>query len=966
MKRLLFLIIIACHVMAAAAQGIPFIRNYKSTDYHAHNMNFDIEVGTDGTVYVANFEGLLYYDRAEWHIIHTPGITRVTVVKCTDDGTVWVGGYNFFGRIEKKSNGERYLHRVGKSGLFHGEIQEIWESDGALSVLVNDGSTYRVEGDSVTLKKSLGNQQKNIGLTDIVETDAIDHDNKIVVLSDITQTEPLSDGMKAVVKKGQGLVITDAAGRELYTITEANGLCDNNVVWVSYDGHGQLWGATDNGIFSIAIPSVFTHFTATEGIVGEVLSIESFAGTIFVGTNNGLYRLNGKAFTNVSGIHHATWKLSKSQRGLLAATVNGVYHITANGSVRQLTTGGTTAILDTGTHIYSGEMDGVYLTNITTGSRTLVCKLEKVTKIMQDRQGTIWLQSLYGEVWNKKPTDADFKPYRSSTEEEEEAATIVMVDDKIEVLSENATKPFPYPDFSYTDNSGVTWLTNNEGKTLYRWKNGKRLTDIDRLLTPFSNISVRAVLSQGTNVWIGGNNELIVIDTSREDPALQTTPRLYIRSFVVSNDSVLWGGYGTMPQELPRLGSNERNIHVAYSLEYAPPVGTTYYRYKLNNGKWSAWSSDRDVDFINLPYGSYTLTVQALLPTGIQTETASINFSIAYPVYLRWYSLLLYLLIATLLVILLVRYRLHRLEMEKQRLENIVQERTAEVVKQKDEIEEKSKSLEKALDDLSNAQNELIRQEKMATAGKLTQGLIDRILNPLNYINNFTKLSEGLVKDIKANIEDEKDNMDPDNYDDTVDVLEMLAGNLEKVYEHGQNNTRILKAMEEMLKDRSSGIVPMDFAPVLKQDMEMLCNYFAEDINTHAIKTTLNIPQGTISINGNAEQLSMAMLSMLGNAVYAIKKKALRTKYQPELTVNATVDTNNVNVSIRDNGIGIEDTIINKIFDPFFTTKPTGEAAGVGLYLSREILQNHRGDISVKSEKDVYTEFVITIPLLKN
>ena len=67
-------------------------------------------------------------------------------------------------------------------------------------------------------------------------------------------------------------------------------------------------------------------------------------------------------------------------------------------------------------------------------------------------------------------------------------------------------------------------------------------------------------------------------------------------------------------------------------------------------------------------------------------------------------------------------------------------------------------------------------------------------------------------------------------------------------------------------------------------------------------------------------------------------------------------------LKIRDNGIGIEEKILSKIFDPFFTTKTTGEAAGVGLYLSREIIQNHGGDISVQSVKDEYTEFMITLP----
>ena len=285
-------------------------------------------------------------------------------------------------------------------------------------------------------------------------------------------------------------------------------------------------------------------------------------------------------------------------------------------------------------------------------------------------------------------------------------------------------------------------------------------------------------------------------------------------------------------------------------------------------------------------------------------------------------------------------------------------------MKQKDEIEEKSKSLEKALDDLNTAQNELIRQEKMATVGKLTQGLIDRILNPLNYINNFAKLSEGLVKDIEANIEDDKDNMDSENYEDTIDVLGMLQGNLQKVGEHGQNTTRTLKAMEEMLKDRSGGIVKMDLARVLRQDEEMIRTYFAKDIDEHQIQVSFDLPTGELPINGNAEQLSKTLMSMLGNSIYALIKKVQRVKFQPEVRLTAKAVGDCVQLSVYDNGIGIEETIINKVFDPFFTTKPTGEASGVGLYLSREIIQNHGGDISVKSVKDEYSEFIITLPAL--
>ena len=200
-----------------------------------------------------------------------------------------------------------------------------------------------------------------------------------------------------------------------------------------------------------------------------------------------------------------------------------------------------------------------------------------------------------------------------------------------------------------------------------------------------------------------------------------------------------------------------------------------------------------------------------------------------------------------------------------------------------------------------------------------------------------------------------------------MEVLDMLKGNLEKVGQHGLNTTRTLKAMEEMLKDRSGGIVPMNLTPILHQDEEMLRTYFKEDIAQYGIDITFNIPSDDIQLNGNGDQLSKTFTNLLGNSVYAVIKKATKEQgggYKPHISLDVSVASKQVILKFIDNGIGIEQTIINKIFDPFFTTKTTAEAAGVGLYLCHEIVQNHKGTITVQSEKDTFTEFTITLPTL--
>ena len=95
MSVLIALFTIHCSLftsVSASAQGIPFIRNYTSEEYQGNNLNFDIETDEHGNIFLANFEGLMYYDHAQWRTIRTPGITRVTVVYRASTNVIWVGG----------------------------------------------------------------------------------------------------------------------------------------------------------------------------------------------------------------------------------------------------------------------------------------------------------------------------------------------------------------------------------------------------------------------------------------------------------------------------------------------------------------------------------------------------------------------------------------------------------------------------------------------------------------------------------------------------------------------------------------------------------------------------------------------------------------------------------------------------------------------------------------------------------
>ena len=928
-----------------SAQGLPFFKNISPSEYKAHKQNFDIEIDKNGIVYIANFEGLLYYDNAQWRMIFTPGITRVTIVKKDSKGKVWVGGYNFFGYVRVNERGDLELKKQDEEHEFQGEVLDIWETEGYIYFSVSNGKTYTAK-------------QNSIFVSSVVREAPYDY-SPIVSGISVNWKEPMDFGLTAVATEGAGVYIVDSNNNIIFHLDEDSGLCSNSVQSLAYNQNGLLWGVTDNGIFIIQAPSPYTRFNADNGLRGEVLSLATVGQEMYAGTLNGLFRQKGQIFESVGNINYACWQIINYHGGLLAATSNGVYSIQA-GVVKQLTNEITTAIMADPNGFYSGEQDGVYY-NAQGKASVKVCEAGRVIKFIKDKRGVIWLQNLYGRIWNN---ESGTFVTQSNGKNTEEISTLVPVNNKPTIIPASATSPFPYPLFSYADGNGVLWLTNNKGKRLYALVNNSRNNEWAHFVYPLMDYNIRALIRQGDKVWMGSSTELIIADKSKTDPVKDVTHQVFIRSVVVNDDSVAWGGFNDLSGRMVFKG-DERQIRINYSTDYQSLLLHTQYRYRINGGRWSSWDFDTFTEYNNQPYGMYTFEVQARDAYGRISNTAKFDFEIEIPFYLRWYMILLYILLFALVIYATVLWRIHQLRKDKIQLEFIVRERTAEVVKQKDEIEEKSKSLETALSELSEAQHELVRQEKMATVGKLTQGLIDRILNPLNYINNFSKLSQGLVNDVTANIEDEKEHMDPENYDDTIDVLGMLKGNLEKVSEHGANTTRTLKAMEEMLKDRTGGITQLDIIAIIRQNEEMLKKYYDKDINEHHIKTVFSYPNKAIMVNANAEQLSKTLMSLLGNAIYAVGKKAQRTQFAPEVDLTINTKDETVEILIRDNGIGIEDTIIHKIFDPFFTTKTTGEASGVGLYLSREIIQNYGGDITVKSQKDEYTEFSIILPTLK-
>lgn len=473
------------------------------------------------------------------------------------------------------------------------------------------------------------------------------------------------------------------------------------------------------------------------------------------------------------------------------------------------------------------------------------------------------------------------------------------------------------------------------------------MMNFDQQVYPIHNLTVRTVYRDRDEALIGGKFGLIYWDIQEDGISkyAASSEKIYIRSVVQNQDNVAWGGYdpdnGLSPQE--RLGEitfdeKTSTLLISYSVTHGVAIGTVEYSYRINGSSWSEWSTHPYTEFNNPRYGKQTFEVRARDNCGRLIAPTSVTYTIPYPFYVSWWFIALCVIGIGALTYWLNRIRAKR---EMARLERLVDERTAE---------------------LRKAQSQLLQQEKVATVGKLTSGLIDRILNPMNYINNFSHLTLGLVKDMKEDLEDEKANISEDSYDDMADILDMARGNLEKIEAHGTNTSRIIKAMEQVLQERKNVFKPYNMVALCRQSLDMLNDTFSSEVKSMGIKTSLQSDAETIDVDMNSELMLRSLTGMLANSLYSIQKKFRQSSFEPTITISVDTVGDKVSVALRDNGLGIEQSVIDKVFDPFFTTKTTAEAAGVGLYLTREIVLDHGGTISVESEKGEYCQFNIILP----
>lgn len=268
-------------------------------------------------------------------------------------------------------------------------------------------------------------------------------------------------------------------------------------------------------------------------------------------------------------------------------------------------------------------------------------------------------------------------------------------------------------------------------------------------------------------------------------------------------------------------------------------------------------------------------------------------------------------------------------------------------------------------------QQQLQKQEKMASLGLLSAGIAHEIQNPLNFVINFSKMSGKLLEDLQDLVDDCADKLGEEDAADMKDISADLQENLAKIQEHGERAISIIRGILLQSRGKAGEKLPVDIGQLVHEYVWL--SYHAMRANDKSFNITIReeIQEDMPKVMVIPQDLSRAVLNVMNNACYTVKERAGMEGegYTPTIEIKVSLsrggaDDAELRIDIADNGMGMTPEIKAKIFENFFTTKPAGQGTGLGMGIIYDVItKNHNGKLLVETEPKVGTTFTFILPV---
>ena len=534
----------------------------------------------------------------------------------------------------------------------------------------------------------------------------------------------LPNGEIAVGTRKGGLVLLNREGVVDRILSTANGLADDYVADIHVDPQGGVWLAQNNGITRFN-PGL-SVFGKNERLEGDAQTMARQGGAFYAGTSAGLFRLKTQAgllpqFEPVDGANSSVFALLPYEKDVLAGTDRGVF--LASGKHATKIFEGTRTVFDLSTSLH--DPNTVYVARQTAvtvlvrhGSAwakaaEFESPREEFRSVREDGDGRVWATTK-GNIWRfdfrKQPVvsekfgAAEGVPPGWVTARRLQGRVVFATAKGLKHFDEALKSFVPDPSLgtqfsdgsrdvldifnSSNDATGNVWVTGDDYQgVLLHQTAGYRWFPMPLLHSGIQEIIGMSADPDGT-AWATGADLVLY----RWEPANAGNPdrdfRVMTRRVQVRGKKEDWyGGAGTIPTAKLKWGQNAARFEFAAPF-YEEPAAVEYQtRLEGIDNEWSAWSHEATRDYNYLSEGSYRFHVRARTPHGAVAEDATLSFGVLPPWYRTWWAYLLYAVFGGFGVWGIVRLRTRQLEEDKRTLEGIVEERTAEVRQQRDEIQ---------------------------------------------------------------------------------------------------------------------------------------------------------------------------------------------------------------------------------------------------------------------------------------
>jgi len=689
-------------------------------------------------------------------------------------------------------------------------------------------------------------------------------------------------------------------------------LSNNNVLSLGEDQSGTLWIGTANGLNRFDRRNEkFSHWTNQTGDSYSisnniVLSIfEDSAENLWIGTRGGLNKFEHEDETFSHWTHDPTNPHSISHNVVVTIFEDGA------GALWIGTGGGGLNKFDQekGTFTHWKNQPG----------NTSSLSNNEILSIYEDRSGSLWIGTIGGGLNKFNRKEQTFTRYRENDG---------LPNDVIYSILE--------------DVRGNLWLSTNKGISKFNLE-----TEIFRNYDHLDGLQINefnqgAYFNGNNRLYFGGLNGLVSFapESIREN---QNIPPILITTFKVVDRIEKNDISGT---EKFKLSYKDKYYTFEFAaLDYRNPVKNQYaYILEGIDKDWVYSGTRRFATYTNLPHGNYTFHVKGSNSDGLWNEKGvSLQITISPPFWQSWWFRIVAPISLLALAFLGHKLRLRNAEANKRKLEHTVRQRTME-------LEEKNRQLSAALITLKDSQSQLAHSEKMAALGDLAAGVAHEINTPVGALNSTADTSRRSLEKIIDSLKKSKDMNEIQSDNKFSAALNILKSNNQIKTQASERIIKIVKSLEDFARLDMKEFLEADINEGIKSTLSLLDHKFINRISV--VRDFEEIPKILCYPN----QLNQVFMNIITNASESITDKGI-------ITIKTSRINDSIVVQISDNGFGIEEKNLEKIFNPGFTTKGVGVGTGLGLSISYRIIQDHKGNIEVRSEVGGGTDFILTLPI---